>query len=165
MQNPFVQLAEIRRGPAVESIHHGIAVVMDSEGRQVLAMGDPAFVTFPRSSLKPYQAVALVETGAADARGRYEIPNVGKAVVVNAAPTKEVWDARRTAEGKNLRDGKREYLGVEKKRTQSGIDPATLGEWRGTGETMTNTGTAVEKYSNMKTLSIEDVRELLNKNK
>ena len=105
------------------------------------------------------------QTGAADARGRYEIPNVGKAVVVNAAPTKEVWDARRTAEGKNLRDGKREYLGVEKKRTQSGIDPATLGEWRGTGETMTNTGTAVEKYSNMKTLSIEDVRELLNKNK
>ena len=62
MQNPFVQLAEIRRGPAVESIHHGIAVVMDSEGHQVLAMGDPAFVTFPRSSLKPYQAVALVET-------------------------------------------------------------------------------------------------------
>jgi L-asparaginase II len=72
MQNPFVQLAEIHRGPAVESIHHGIAVVMDSEGRQVLAMGDPAFVTFPRSSLKPYQAVALVETGAADALGLSE---------------------------------------------------------------------------------------------
>ena len=69
MQSPFVQLAEIHRGPAVESIHHGIAVVMDSNGRQVLAMGDPAFVTFPRSSLKPYQAVALVETGAADALG------------------------------------------------------------------------------------------------
>jgi len=72
MQNPFVQLAEIHRGPAVESIHHGIAVVMDSNGRQVLAMGDPAFVTFPRSSLKPYQAVALVETGAADALGLSE---------------------------------------------------------------------------------------------
>jgi len=27
MQNPFVQLAEIHRGPAVESLHHGIAVV------------------------------------------------------------------------------------------------------------------------------------------
>jgi L-asparaginase II len=72
MQSPFVQLAEIHRGPAVESIHHGIAVVMDSNGRQVLAMGDPAFVTFPRSSLKPYQAVALVETGAADALGLSE---------------------------------------------------------------------------------------------
>jgi L-asparaginase II len=35
-------------------------------------MGDPAFVTFPRSSLKPYQAVALVETGAADALGLSE---------------------------------------------------------------------------------------------
>jgi L-asparaginase II len=72
MQNPFVPLAEIHRGPVVESLHHGIAVVMDSNGRQVLAMGDPAFVTFPRSSLKPYQAVALVETGAADALGLSE---------------------------------------------------------------------------------------------
>ncbi|HYF08283.1 MAG TPA: asparaginase, partial [Acetobacteraceae bacterium] len=65
--SPFVHLADVWRGPAVESVHHGIAVVADAEGRIVLSLGDPDFATFPRSSLKPFQAIALVETGAADA--------------------------------------------------------------------------------------------------
>jgi L-asparaginase II len=68
----FVRLAEIRRGGVVESIHHGVAVVADEEGRLLHAWGDPDFVTFPRSSLKPFQAIALVETGAADALGLSE---------------------------------------------------------------------------------------------
>lgn len=72
MTLPFVPLAEIRRGGIVESIHHGIAVVADAEGRILQAWGDPAFVTFPRSSLKPFQAIPLVETGAADAAGLTE---------------------------------------------------------------------------------------------
>lgn len=63
----FVRLADIWRGPAVESVHHGIAVVADADGKFLFSLGDPDFVTFPRSSLKPFQAIALVETGAADA--------------------------------------------------------------------------------------------------
>ncbi|MBX6375931.1 MAG: asparaginase [Acetobacteraceae bacterium] len=65
----FVRLAEVWRGPAVESVHHGVAVIADAAGRIVQAWGDPGFVTFPRSSLKPFQAIGLVESGAADALG------------------------------------------------------------------------------------------------
>jgi len=63
----FTRLAEVHRGPALESLHHGVVAVADAEGRLVLTRGDPEFVTFPRSSLKPFQAIGLVESGAADA--------------------------------------------------------------------------------------------------
>jgi len=72
MTFPFVPMAEIRRGGILESLHHGAAVVADADGRVLQAWGDPAFVTFPRSSLKPFQAIPLVETGAADAAGLTE---------------------------------------------------------------------------------------------
>jgi L-asparaginase II len=65
----FVPMAEIRRGGVVESLHHGVAVVADADGRILQSWGDPGFVTFPRSSLKPFQAIPLVESGAADAAG------------------------------------------------------------------------------------------------
>lgn len=68
----FVPLAEIHRGGILESLHQGVAVVADAEGRILLSWGDPSFVTFPRSSLKPFQAIPLVETGAADAAGLTE---------------------------------------------------------------------------------------------
>lgn len=72
MTTPFVPMAEIRRGGILESIHHGAAVVADADGRILLSWGDPSFVTFPRSSLKPFQAIPLVESGAADAAGLTE---------------------------------------------------------------------------------------------
>lgn len=72
MTQPFVPMAEIHRGGILESIHHGIAVVADADGRVLQSWGDPSFVTFPRSSLKPFQAIPLVETGAADAAGLTE---------------------------------------------------------------------------------------------
>lgn len=68
----LVRLTEIRRGPVVESVHHGVAVVADAEGRLLHRWGDPDLVTFPRSSLKPFQAIPLVESGAADALGLTE---------------------------------------------------------------------------------------------
>ncbi|MBP0446539.1 asparaginase [Roseomonas sp. SSH11] len=61
-----IPMVEIRRGGVAESIHHGIAVVADADGRLLHAWGDPDFLTFPRSSLKPFQALSLVESGAAD---------------------------------------------------------------------------------------------------
>jgi L-asparaginase II len=58
---------EVTRGPAVESSHLVHAVVMDGAGEIKAAYGNAQRLTYPRSSLKPLQAIALVESGAADA--------------------------------------------------------------------------------------------------
>jgi L-asparaginase II len=58
-------LVEVTRGPVVESRHRGAIAVVDAAGRRVLAVGDVARPVFPRSAVKPLQALALVESGAA----------------------------------------------------------------------------------------------------
>lgn len=60
-------LVEATRGNAVESRHRGAAVIVDVEGQVRAAWGDVEATVFPRSAVKPFQALALVETGAADA--------------------------------------------------------------------------------------------------
>lgn len=60
-----VPLVEITRGPFVESIHRGHAVVMRSSGEVVESWGDPGKIVLPRSSAKMLQALTLVESGAA----------------------------------------------------------------------------------------------------
>ncbi len=62
-------LVEVTRGNATESEHRGAAVVVDAEGRAVLALGDTDRAVFPRSAVKGLQALPLVETGAADRYG------------------------------------------------------------------------------------------------
>lgn len=62
-------LVEVTRGNAVESRHRGAAVIVDVEGHVRAAWGDVEAPVFPRSAVKPFQALALVETGAADAFG------------------------------------------------------------------------------------------------
>jgi L-asparaginase II len=62
-----VPMAEIWRGPFLESIHHGHAVVCDASGTIVEAWGDPQAVVMPRSSSKMLQALPLITSGAADA--------------------------------------------------------------------------------------------------
>ncbi|MGB8658447.1 MAG: asparaginase [Candidatus Zixiibacteriota bacterium] len=57
------------RNDVVESIHRVAAVVVDSSGKLLYSAGDPNFVTFLRSSAKPFQAVPVVESGAAEAFG------------------------------------------------------------------------------------------------
>lgn len=59
-------LVEITRGALVESIHRGAIAIADAHGRLVAALGDVARSVFPRSSSKMFQAMPLVETGAAD---------------------------------------------------------------------------------------------------
>ena len=63
------QLVEIHRGPFVESLHRGHAVICDATGAIVEAWGDPDKVILPRSSIKMLQALPLVESGAADRAG------------------------------------------------------------------------------------------------
>lgn len=68
MTNP-APLTEIWRGPIVESLHLGHAVICDTKGDIVEAWGNPEAVVYPRSSAKMIQALPLVESGAADAHG------------------------------------------------------------------------------------------------
>lgn len=65
MANPV--LAEVTRGDLVESVHRGSIAIADAEGRIVFALGDLETPVYPRSSLKPVQALPLLESGAADA--------------------------------------------------------------------------------------------------
>lgn len=65
MTNPV--LVEVTRGPLVESVHRGAVVVAGADGRILFSVGDIESPIYPRSSLKPMQALPLVESGAADA--------------------------------------------------------------------------------------------------
>lgn len=62
-------LVEVTRGTLVESRHRGAAIVVDAAGGIVLAWGDVERPVYPRSAIKPLQALPLVETGAADRFG------------------------------------------------------------------------------------------------
>jgi L-asparaginase II len=59
-------LVEVTRGGLVESRHRGAVAIVDAAGAQVFAAGDVAVPVFPRSAVKPLQALPLVESGAAD---------------------------------------------------------------------------------------------------
>lgn len=67
MANPV--LVEVTRGDLVESVHRGSVVIADAKGNIRFALGDLQTPVYPRSSLKPVQALPLVESGAADAFG------------------------------------------------------------------------------------------------
>jgi L-asparaginase II len=62
-------LTKVYRGNAVESIHFGSVAVVDYRGKLIYSVGDPNFVTFLRSSAKPFQAIPVVEWGVAEAFG------------------------------------------------------------------------------------------------
>ena len=67
MSNPVI--AEVTRGGIVESRHAGAYAVVDSAGRLIASGGDAAQVTFPRSAIKAFQCLPVVESGAADRFG------------------------------------------------------------------------------------------------
>jgi L-asparaginase II len=67
MANPV--LVELTRGSMVESVHRGSIAILDADGRMRLSLGDVESPVYSRSSLKPMQAIPLVESGAAQAFG------------------------------------------------------------------------------------------------
>lgn len=69
MNQPFVPLLEVWRGDRCESTHQGAFAVVDAEGRLIAAAGDSSFVTYLRSSAKPFQALPFVEHGGVQAFG------------------------------------------------------------------------------------------------
>jgi L-asparaginase II len=62
-------LVEVLRGPIVESRHRGHMIAVDGHGNTVTSLGTPDTVTYIRSSAKPFQALPLVASGAADQFG------------------------------------------------------------------------------------------------
>ena len=64
MSNPV--LVNALRGEIIENRHRGAIAVCDPKGRLVHAWGDIETPVYPRSAIKPLQALPLVESGAAD---------------------------------------------------------------------------------------------------
>ena len=67
MRNPI--LIELTRGAVVESAHAGVVAVARADGGLVAAVGDTAAPVFPRSAIKPLQALPFIETGAVERFG------------------------------------------------------------------------------------------------
>ena len=57
---------KVYRGEYLESTHEFHAAVVDQHGRLLYSYGDPERLTFARSSMKPFQAIPLIETGATE---------------------------------------------------------------------------------------------------
>lgn len=66
-ENPAI--AELWRGPLIESTHRGALAVVDSRGNSLLRFGNVHQPIYPRSAIKLLQAIPLVESGAAEALG------------------------------------------------------------------------------------------------
>lgn len=65
-------LAKVIRGDTIESIHRGHLVILDGDGKMNAGIGNPETIAFFRSSAKPFQAIPLITSGAADAFGLSE---------------------------------------------------------------------------------------------
>jgi L-asparaginase II len=64
MPNPI--LVELTRGPLVESMHTGALAIARPTGELVVSIGDVKRPVFPRSAVKAFQCLPLIESGAAD---------------------------------------------------------------------------------------------------
>ncbi len=58
------ELIRITRNNVIESRHFGIALVIDPAGELILSLGNPQALVFPRSALKPFQAIGSLRAGA-----------------------------------------------------------------------------------------------------
>lgn len=67
MSNPV--LAEVLRGPLVESRHRGSYAISDAKGTLVAKVGDIESPVYPRSAIKAFQCLPLIESGGADEFG------------------------------------------------------------------------------------------------
>lgn len=58
--------ATVTRGRTVEAVHYASIAVVDQDGKITHSLGDPGMITMSRSSIKPFQVMPLVITGAVD---------------------------------------------------------------------------------------------------
>jgi len=60
---PLTPAAWVHRGQGIDAIHAAAIAVVDESGKLTHSLGDPTQVFFARSSIKPLQALPLVEAG------------------------------------------------------------------------------------------------------
>lgn len=59
-------LVEVRRGALVESRHRGALIAVELDGSVAAQLGDGDLLTSTRSTIKPFQAIPFITSGAAD---------------------------------------------------------------------------------------------------
>lgn len=59
-------LVKVTRGPLAENIHRGDIAVVDGKGDVIAYLGDPDKITYMRSAAKPFQTMAVLQSGAHD---------------------------------------------------------------------------------------------------
>lgn len=71
-------LVSVSRGPIVESVHYGDVVVARPDGTTMTVVGDADRLVYPRSALKPFQALAVL--GILEDAGR-QVPDDHLAII------------------------------------------------------------------------------------
>ena len=79
-QTAELEVRLLREG-IVESVHRVQAVVADNRGRTLSVAGNPETATFIRSSLKPFQALAVTSTGTLE---RYNLTDRDLAIICSS---------------------------------------------------------------------------------
>src|SRR5262245_1536379 len=87
MHNPV--LIELTRGALVESAHAGAIAVVRADGKVAAAVGDVARPVFPRSAIKPLQALPFLESGAVDCFG-FDAPEIALACASHSGAARHV---------------------------------------------------------------------------
>lgn len=85
-----VELAVLERGGLVESAHLGHAIVLGPGGAPLAVLGDAETIVYPRSALKPLQAIAVRRLGT---------DLEGEELVLASASHRGTADHRRVVEG------------------------------------------------------------------
>ena len=62
-----VKMVEVARSNFTESVHHGVAVLINSSGEILREWGNSNILIYPRSALKPIQSLNLYKDGVAEA--------------------------------------------------------------------------------------------------
>ena len=168
-------MGSLRTGQS-KTFNTGSAYVKDFNYEQKTRTGSYGTRGFWGSKESAYSGQRYA-TRAARTSGNYLIPNADKKADTKTAATKEAREADMAMAVRTLPDGSRQYLGKEKKKMETPVDPKEAANWRGASATVTTGGdigpstgrrkyiNPVERIGQMKELSIEDLRDLLNKNK
>jgi len=77
---PRLEVHLLREG-IVESIHQAEAVVADERGRVLAVAGNPQTVSFMRSAMKPFQALAVTSTGVME---RFDLTDKDLAIICSS---------------------------------------------------------------------------------
>jgi len=123
----YSPLVELTRGGMVECVHFGAFAIVDAHGNLLASAGDPELRTFPRSSMKPFQAIPFVESGGPE---HYDLTEEELAIIC----------ASHTGTDKHVAVLKQihQKVGIQESDLQCGVhwpsDKATAQEMRQRGE-------------------------------